>query len=63
MICLIEPFFGGSHKQLIDLLVSELTCMNIKFDLYTLPSNKQLHFFIMYKYINFNKMKIIKKRY
>ena len=39
-ICMIEPFFGGSHKQLIDLLSAELNNLNIKYDLYTLPAKK-----------------------
>lgn len=39
-ICIIEPFFGGSHKQLIDLLQAELTNENCKYDLFTLPDKK-----------------------
>ena len=39
-VCIIEPFYGGSHKQLIDLLESELRNLNIKYDLYTLPAKK-----------------------
>ena len=31
----LEPFYGGSHKQLVDLLVGQL-----KGDLYTLPASK-----------------------
>jgi hypothetical protein len=39
-ICIIEPFYGGSHKQLISLILSELDALNIKYDLYTMPAKK-----------------------
>lgn len=39
-VCIIEAFYGGSHKQLIDLLEPELLEQNIKYDLYTLPDKK-----------------------
>ena len=39
-ICIIEPFYGGSHKQLIDLLLSELDRLNIKYDLFTMTAKK-----------------------
>lgn len=39
-ICIIEPFYGGSHKQLSDLIQSELQLLNIKYDLYSLPAKK-----------------------
>lgn len=39
-ICLIESFYGGSHKQLIDLIVADLNDSNLSYDLYTLPSKK-----------------------
>ena len=31
-ICIIEPFFGGSHKQLLNLIQSELDLLNLKYD-------------------------------
>jgi hypothetical protein len=39
-ICIIEPFYGGSHKQLIDLIQEELQVRRLKYDLYTLPAKK-----------------------
>lgn len=39
-ICIIEPFYGGSHKQLIDLIESELKISNRKYDLFTMPAKK-----------------------
>ena len=39
-ICIIEPFYGGSHKQLIDLITSELLAANVRFDLYTMTAKK-----------------------
>jgi hypothetical protein len=39
-ICIIEAFYGGSHKQLIDLLEPELQEQNLRYDLYTLPDKK-----------------------
>ncbi len=39
-ICIIDPFYGGSHKQLIDLIKSELSNCNLKFDFYSLPAKK-----------------------
>lgn len=39
-ICIIEPFYGGSHKQLIDLIKSELDLLNLKYDLYTMSAKK-----------------------
>ena len=39
-ICLIEPFYGGSHKQLIDLITNELNSRHIKYDLFTMTAKK-----------------------
>lgn len=39
-ICIIEPFYGGSHKQLIDLITNEFNILNIKFDLFTMTAKK-----------------------
>jgi hypothetical protein len=39
-ICIIEPFYGGSHKQLISLIQAELYGLRVKHDLYTLPAKK-----------------------
>lgn len=39
-ICIIEAFYGGSHKQLIDLIQTELNESKLAYDLYTLPSKK-----------------------
>ncbi len=39
-ICIIEPFYGGSHKQLIDLITNELTFLNFNYDIYTMTSKK-----------------------
>jgi hypothetical protein len=39
-ICVIEPFYGGSHKQLIDLLENELKQVGLKYDLYTMTAKK-----------------------
>ncbi len=39
-ICIVEAFYGGSHKQLIDLLQSELELESLEYDLYTLPDKK-----------------------
>jgi len=39
-ICIVEAFYGGSHKQLIDLLQPELQSEDLKYDLYTLPDKK-----------------------
>lgn len=39
-ICIIEAFYGGSHKQLIDLLEPELKLENLNYDLFTLPDKK-----------------------
>lgn len=39
-VCIIEPFYGGSHKQLIDLILVELDKANIKYDLYTMSAKK-----------------------
>ena len=39
-ICIIDPFYGGSHKQLIDLIKLELSNLNMKFDFYSLPAKK-----------------------
>ncbi len=35
-VILIEPFYGGSHKQLLDLLTVNIT----NCDTYTLPAKK-----------------------
>jgi hypothetical protein len=39
-ICIIEPFYGGSHKQLIDLITNELKNFNLNYDLFTMTSKK-----------------------
>ncbi len=39
-ICIIEPFYGGSHKQLIDLIMNELKLLNISCDLFTMSAKK-----------------------
>ena len=39
-ICLIEPFYGGSHKQLIDLITNELNSRHVKYDLFTMTAKK-----------------------
>jgi len=39
-ICIIEAFYGGSHKQLIDLLIEELERLNLKYDLFTMSAKK-----------------------
>jgi hypothetical protein len=39
-ILIIEPFYGGSHKQLIDLLTIEFKSLKLKYDLYTLNAKK-----------------------
>lgn len=39
-VCLIEAFYGGSHKQMIDMIELELNASNIKYDLYTMPAKK-----------------------
>lgn len=39
-ICIVEPFYGGSHKQLIDLIVGELKLLGLKHDLFTMSAKK-----------------------
>ena len=39
-ICIIETFYGGSHKQLIDLILLELDRLQIKYDLFTMSAKK-----------------------
>lgn len=39
-ICIVEPFYGGSHKQLIDLILKELNALNLKYDLFTMSAKK-----------------------
>ena len=39
-VLLLEPFFGGSHKQLINILTASLQRRNISFDLLTLSAKK-----------------------
>jgi hypothetical protein len=39
-ICIIEAFYGGSHRQLIDLLIEELERLNLKYDLFTMSAKK-----------------------
>lgn len=39
-ICIIEPFYGGSHKQMIDLIVNELKRLNMTHDLFTMTAKK-----------------------
>ena len=39
-VLMLEPFFGGSHKQLIDTITASLLTKNISFDLLTLPAKK-----------------------
>jgi hypothetical protein len=39
IVVIIEPFFGGSHKQLVDFLT--LNCLEkVGFELHTLPAKK-----------------------
>ena len=37
---ILEPFYGGSHKQLIDILVLSLQSKHVPYDLLTLPAKK-----------------------
>lgn len=39
-ICIIEAFYGGSHKQLIDLIEQHFILTEKKYDLYTMSSKK-----------------------
>ena len=39
-ILILEPFYGGSHKQLIDIICSWLQNQNVSYDLLTLPPKK-----------------------
>nr|CAH0100210.1 unnamed protein product [Daphnia galeata] len=39
-ILFIEPFFGGSHKQLLDTLISGMDFQDIGYELFTLPGKK-----------------------
>lgn len=39
-LLILEPFFGGSHKQLIDTVLSELDFNHISYDIFTLPPKK-----------------------
>lgn len=39
-ICIVEAFYGGSHRQLIDLLIEELKRLNLKYDLFTMSAKK-----------------------
>lgn len=39
-ICIIEAFYGGSHKQLINLITAQLDQLQLSYDLYTLPAKK-----------------------
>ena len=52
-ICIIEPFYGGSHKQLIDLIESELKSLDKGYDLYTL-SDKKWHWRARVSALNFS---------
>lgn len=38
-ICIIEAFYGGSHKQLIDMIEQDLK-LDKKYDLFTMSSKK-----------------------
>lgn len=39
-VLILEPFYGGSHKQLIDIICTLLQKQNISYDLLILPSKK-----------------------
>ncbi|CAF0715869.1 unnamed protein product [Brachionus calyciflorus] len=39
-ICIIEAFYGGSHKQLVDLIEQELRLINKPYGLYTMSAKK-----------------------
>ena len=40
VVYILEPFYGGSHKQLIDYICAAFSRKNIKVKLYTLPAKK-----------------------
>lgn len=39
-LLILEPFYGGSHKQLIDTIITSLDVNHITYDIFTLPAKK-----------------------